>query len=83
MNFNDSQAEETLDTFFHCNAPPAGGDTAQLRSACSLLQQLISQDLWCAETAPRSVANSSTDLWSCSICACLRQNRFIASSNSR
>ena len=38
--------EETLQTYFDRSKFTPGGDTSQLRPACSVVQQFIAQELW-------------------------------------
>lgn len=52
MSYTDSyNMEATMDTYFDRTVTHAGGDTSQLGKACSFLQELIAQDLWCAKIA--------------------------------
>lgn len=69
MSYTDSyNMDATMDTYFDRTVTHAGGDTSQLGKACSFLQELIAQDLWCdkiAHTQLRSHILVSFHLYVC------------------
>lgn len=48
MSYDDPGAEEkTLETFFDRGKFTPGGETSQLRDACTAVEHFIAQELWC------------------------------------
>lgn len=64
--------EETLETYFDRNkfSSTAGGDTSQLRPACSFVQRFITQELWCV----RYMSNVILRNTSCGVSQCIRND---------
>lgn len=55
MSYVDALSEEeTLQTYFDRSKFTVGGDTSQLKAACSVVQQFIAQELWCVRAAGAS-----------------------------
>lgn len=47
MSYDDPGAEEkTLETFFAVGKFTPGGETSQLRDACTAVEHFIAQELW-------------------------------------
>ena len=52
MSYADPEAEEkTLETFFDRSKFTPGGETTQLRDACSSVERFIAQELWYVSSA--------------------------------
>lgn len=76
MSYTDSyNMDATMDTYFDRTVTHAGGDISQLGKACSFLQDLIAQDLWCAKIV--RIQLRSHILVSFHLCVCGTQKIFL------